>query len=151
MVPRRVWNEPLQQRRYKPVLHLPWLPPKVKVCNCYQTLHSHFSHFRFLIRMTQKRDWITWVWRSLRATLLLLLSLWLVVSEDEAVGRQLVVDKLAVSLLGELNERKMLQCYLPLFWGTWMKKDARYMIIWGLTGINVCLNYSKTAAESVAQ
>ena len=43
--------------------------------------------------------------------------------------KQLVVDKLVVSLLGELNERKMLQRCLPLFWGTWMKKDAKYMIV----------------------
>ena len=47
---------------------------------------------------------------------------------DKLVVDKWVVDKLVVSL-GELNERKMLQCYLPLFWGTWMKKDAKYMII----------------------
>ena len=41
--------------------------------------------------------------------------------------------------------RQMLQHYHPLFWGTWIEKDTKYMIVRGLTGITVCPHYSKTS------
>ena len=41
---------------FSKVVDPPWIPPKVNVFNC--CLLPRFPHFRFLIRMTQKkRDW----------------------------------------------------------------------------------------------